>query len=252
MFFKLYNTPAGTAKIFFLSLLSGYPVGAKMIGEMYENNYINSADAKRMLAFCSMSGPGFIVGTIGALFLKSFKAGIIILIANILASILNGFLYRGKKVESKKELNIKYEQKTNILESSVYNSLISILMVGAYIVISFLLIDVVKNLGIISFLANIISSVFNIKPSQHIVESVLSGLIEMTRGLNEIGASNLGLNLKIIISSGMVAFGGFSVFLQSLNFINKLSISPKYILLQKTSQGILASIIAFILTLIFV
>ena len=84
-FNKTYHTPNGSFLTFFLSVLSGYPMGAKLICTMYENKYISSNEAKKMLSFCSISGPMFIIGTVGVMMLQSFKAGFIILIANSLA-----------------------------------------------------------------------------------------------------------------------------------------------------------------------
>ena len=250
-FLKAYNTPTGSASVFFLSLISGYPVGAKLIGEMYENKYFTTDDAKKLLSFCSICGPAFVIGTVGGVFLNSILAGVLIFIANLMASLVNGFIFRGrpKKIENK---IIFLDKKENILEASVYNSLISILMVGCYIVISFILIDILQNFNIIPFLSNTICGVFNLKNSQQVVNSILCGIIEMTRGLLYLSSANIGLNLKIIISSGLIGFGGFSVFLQSFSFISKLKIKARFILLQKLIQGVLSCIFAFLLTLIFV
>lgn len=250
LFNKLYNTPSGSSIVFFLSLLAGYPVGAKLISELYSKNYITSNQSKKMLSFCSICGPMFILGTIGSVFLKSTLAGLIIFISNVLGALFNGFLYRGKKEILQPQI-IKYEKPSNILEDSVYNSLISILMVGTYIAISFIIIDLFKNLGIINLISKCICSVFNINKHQYVVNSVLCGIIEMTNGLLDLSKANVGLNLKIILSSLLTGFGGISVFLQSFSFMSKLKIKPKIILLQKLTQGFLTIIFASILCLIF-
>ena len=131
LFSKVYHTPTGSFSTFFLATLSGYPMGAKLIYTMHENKQINSADAKKMLSFCSVSGPMFMLGTVGIAILNSFRAGMIILISNILASLINGLIYRGKKELQQKKVEYVAKTNDNILSYSVYNSLISILMVGA-------------------------------------------------------------------------------------------------------------------------
>ena len=90
-FQKAYNTSNGSFQTFFLSTLSGYPMGAKLIATMHEEKQISSAEAKKMLSFCSVSGPMFMLGTVGIAMLNNFKAGIIILISNIIASLINGY-----------------------------------------------------------------------------------------------------------------------------------------------------------------
>ena len=311
-FKKFYNTPNGSFLIFFLSVISGYPMGAKLISNMYENKYIDNDDASTMLSFCSISGPMFMIGTVGVSIFHSYKAGLIIMIANLLASIFNGLIFR-KRIKSKqiynkkednnflkgsnlqiknvdlalnreknlnkmdkiKDINIekdrtenrfikeKLEDKTNeykekkieqnsddkkensnILADSVYDSLNSILIVGVYIMLSFLIIDLLKNIEFISNVASAICGVFNITDKQNVVESVLSGLVEITRGNIDLATTNISLQAKTIISSGLIGFGGISVLMQSSAFIKNLNLPINSIVTQKVCQGLLSTLFA--------
>jgi len=249
-FNKAYNTPIGSFKTFFLSALSGYPMGAKLICLQYEENKITSDDAKKMLSFCSISGPMFMLGTVGVGILNSYKCGIIILISNIIASLLNGFIYRGKKnIVEKLVYNSKKNQIS--LGEQINDSLNSILMVGAYIVLSFILIDMLKNLHIIDSISNAICCVFNQTNNQSVVNSVLCGSLEITRGIIELNSTNISLYLKTIISSSLIAFGGFSIFFQSTHFLEKLKIQKQTMLVQKFTQALLCIIVSTPLCLIF-
>lgn len=248
LFKKVYHTN-NSSTVFFLSTLSGYPMGAKLICNMYEMKRINLTDAKKMISYCSVSGPMFIVGTVGVSFLLSFKAGIIILIANILASMLNGLIYRGKQGEDVK-FDYSATKNDNILYDCVYDALISVLMVGAFIVFSFLIIDLLANLNILTGLANCICKIFNV--NKEVVTSVLKGGLEITRGILDLGKTGISLKLKTIIASGLVGFGGFSVMLQSVGFLNKLHLPIKTMLLQKTTQAVLCVCVVIPLACVFV
>ena len=249
-FNKAYNTPQGSFKTFFLSILAGYPMGAKLICTMHENQTINHKDATKLLSFCSVSGPMFMLGTVGIMMLKSYKAGLIVLISNIFAALINGLIYRGKK-EKYMPAQASYRQKNNILADSVYDALISILMVGAYIVLSFLVIEILQTLHVFDFLTNTICGVFNLKKYHNVVNSILCGSIEITRGILDLSLTNISLFSKTIIASSLVGFGGLSVMLQSLNFLSRLNISVKTMLCQKTTQCLLCALISTILCLIF-
>lgn len=250
-FNKLYHTPAGSFSTFFLSTLSGYPMGAKLICEKFENKQITSNEAKKMLSFCSVSGPMFMLGTVGLAMLNNFKAGIIILISNIIASLINGLIYRGKSEITNRKTEFKTKPSNNLLADCVYDSLISILMVGAYIVLSYLIIEMFNNLLIFNFLSNTICGVFKINQHHDVVLSVLNGIIEITRGISDLSSTNISLSLKTIISSGLIGFGGISILMQSLNFLSKLKISVKTMLKQKLTQGILCVVISCLLCFIF-
>ena len=251
LFKKIYNTPVGSFSTFFLSVLSGYPMGAKLICTKYENKQISQNEAKKMLSFCSISGPMFIIGTVGVGMLFSFKSGVIILIANILASLVNGLIYRGKREDFEVKNIYQSQIKSNLLADCVYDSLISILMVGCYIALSFIIIDILKNLGVINILSNAICNIFKIPHLKNVVESVIYGFFEITRGALNLSACPISLSAKTIISSGLIGFGGISIMLQSLGFLNKLDISPKSMFLQKTTQAILCLIITATLCLFF-
>lgn len=249
-FNKLYRTPKGSCLTFFLSTLSGYPMGAKLICEMYNNKQINSNQAKKMLSFCSVSGPMFMLGTVGIGFLFSAKAGIIILLSNIFASLINGLLYRGKP-DIVKDIEFKNRSNHFSLSDCVYDSLISILMVGAYISISFIIIEILKNLEIFNLLTKFICSVFSLHKHQDIVFSVLTGIIEITKGISDLSNTNSSLMVKVVLASGLIGFGGISIMLQSLNFLTNLKISIKTMLKQKFTQCMLCVFISFLLCLIF-
>lgn len=250
-FNKAYNVPSCGFKLFLLSIISGYPMGAKLIANMYEKNKIDSTDAKKLMSFTSISGPMFIVGTVGLKIFGSFKAGIIMLIANIIACLINGLLYRKDR---NKNHTVQYQStsaKQNILSDCIYDSLVSILMVAGYIVVSFLLIDILKNTDIFNVLSNTICSVFHMNNSQDIITAIMSGMIEITRGSIELSNANVSLNTMTIVGSTMIAFGGVSIIMQSLGFISRIHLPVKSIILQKTTQAIICLIITSVLVVLF-
>ena len=214
-------------------------MGAKLISTMYNNRLIDTNDAKTMLSFTSISGPMFMIGTIGVAILGSFRAGIVIMIANILAGIINGLLYRN--TSSKKYIvSINRQNNNNSLSDIVYDSMISILMVGAYIVISFLIIEVLQTTKILDTISSVLSFIVD----KDVVYSILTGIIEITRGSIDISSTNISLIGKTIISSTLIAFGGISIMLQSLSFLKDLNIPARTMLLQKFTQAIIALIIS--------
>ncbi len=249
-FFKIYHTPTGSASTFFLATLAGYPVGAKLICEMHKNGQANSKQAQKMLSFCSVSGPMFMLGTVGIGLLFSFKAGIIILISNIVASLLNGLLYRGKceKINLEKRF---FNKNDSSLSACVYDSLVSILMVGAFIAISFILIELLSQLHIFEFLGKTICGVFNLKGRLDVVVSALKGTIEITGGIQSLSLTNVSLAEKTILASGLIGFGGISVLMQSISILNDLKIPVKTMLKQKFTQGLLCLIVSTLLCVIF-
>ncbi len=245
-FCKIYNAPNGSLVIFLLSAVSGYPMGAKLISTLYNDGKITNNDANKMLTFTSISGPMFMLGTVGVAILGSMKAGIVILISNILAGLLNGLLYRGKK-QTKEYIVTK--QSTNNLSDIVYDSLLSILMVGAFIVISYLIIELLTTTRVLTFISSTLSKIFHLKNGETVISSIITGLIEITRGAIDISGSGISLFWQTIISSTSIAFGGISIMLQTTSFLNRLSIPIKTMLKYKLSQAVICFGLSIILAL---
>ena len=61
----LFHLPGIAAFPFFFGLLSGYPMGAKLTAQLYEQRQLSLADAQQLLAFSNCPGPLFLIGTVG-------------------------------------------------------------------------------------------------------------------------------------------------------------------------------------------
>ena len=58
---KLFGIPSGLMPVFLISMLSGYPTGARIISSLYSKNSISKDTAEHMLSFCNNPGAVFII-----------------------------------------------------------------------------------------------------------------------------------------------------------------------------------------------
>ncbi len=222
-------------KIFISSIICGYPVGAQQISE----NCSNSNLAEKMFSFCSTSSPIFILGTVGAKFLQSTTAGIIIAISQLFSCILNGILYNN--IYHTKNINTlerdSYNNKPNNIFDTLLNCILSVLSVGAIIALFIMLGDIIK-------------SVFPRSISSTCFFNFLLGLLETTSGIISISKCT-SLFSATILSSTLLAFGGVSVLLQSLAFLHKLNVNVLRLVIMKITQAAIATITSFLLCVFF-
>lgn len=61
----IFNVPGIGAYAFVMGIISGYPVGAKIVTSFREQGLCSKAQCERLLAFTNNSGPLFIIGTVG-------------------------------------------------------------------------------------------------------------------------------------------------------------------------------------------
>lgn len=232
---KLFKTPPLSMYVFIMAVLSGYPVGAKMVADLYMQGKISKQDAFRMTSFCSTSGPMFIIGAVGIGMFASAKIGYILFVSHVLGAILNGILFRKIKV-STEENQSKNDFKNNKsdLGEIVSSSTLAILCVGCIITIFFIVIEC-------------FTPVFSIFPKT--TSAFLQGLIEITKGCFELSALPLKF-LSVVLTSFVVSFGGISTILQSLTMLSNLKMPVKFFVAQKLCHGVFACLISALLILV--
>ena len=60
----IFNVSGEAAYAFVVGLISGYPMGAKIVTDLRKANLCSKDEGERMLAFTNNSGPLFILGTV--------------------------------------------------------------------------------------------------------------------------------------------------------------------------------------------
>lgn len=247
---KLYHTDGISGYIYTMSILSGYPVGAKLVSDFYELKLIDKGQACRITAYTSTSGPLFIVGTVGVGMFLSQTAGLIILASHFIGALLNGLIYRNvgynktnstkpysKSVQALSKLN------KNILEESMINTIKSIMIIGGYIAIFFMLITLLNNYNLFLPLEYIATKWLPFLPPNFLT-SIINGMIEVTKGCLDLSKNISNIKTLIVAGTAIISFGGLSVFFQAFTFLKKIDINFKLYLLQKITHCLLATGIA--------
>ena len=238
IFTKLFNISDNIVTIFFLSILSGFPSAARNIKIMYNKKLISKEEASHALIFTHFANPLFILGTVSIYFLKNKKLGIIILLSHYLPNILLGIITRNINTPSKinkitKKENIRFPK---VMLNAIKNSIDTLLMIlgtlTCFLIISSLIINKIKL------------NTYN--------STILKCILEITMGLKSLSNLNISNIYKTIISSMALSFGGLSIHMQILSFIEEENISYKKFLIARIYHSILSGILAYILYKTFI
>ena len=248
----LFNNDGICFYPFIMSILSGYPVGSSIVNELYSQKLINKDQATKISVLASTSGPLFIVGTVGICMFSNKLYGFIILISHIIATVLSAITLRNYKKQSFiNNTTIPFKKIDNVLYESMYNSVISVLLVGGFIAISYVLTDICSDLNLLLPLEKVVAiifSPFNIDNFQ--AKGFCYGLIECTRGSQFLSSSS-NYALSVALTSSVISFGGLSVFLQSITHLKKANVNIKIFCLGKLLSSIFAFIICYLIFIIF-
>lgn len=253
--YKVFGTPGVSMYAFLMSILSGYPIGAKIISDLYKKELISEKDAQKMSIFCTTSGPIFVIGTVGSIMLKSYLLGVIIYVSHILSSIVLGVLsnlFSYKTSNSLKTISTNYiviTKKQNILGVCISDTINSLFVVGAYITLFYLISELLTLLKIFSVLKVLICLCLQkIGISGTLVEGILYGIIEVTRGTKVL--SDFGGTMPAVLSCGLISFSGISIIMQSLVFLKEAKIKTHTFIIAKCVHSILSMLLCYILLLI--
>ncbi len=194
---------SGTESILISGFLGGYPVGAQSIATAWQSGKISKQEAERILSFCNNAGPAFLFGMVGSMFSDAWTAwslwGIHILSALMTARCFPG---QGDAITLQKSGGISISQALNA-------SLRVMAVVCGWVVLFRVLIAFLKRW------------VLWILPIE--AQTALIGLLELSNGCCELILIS-DIRLRYLICSGMLAFGGLCVTMQTAAVTNGLSL----------------------------
>lgn len=226
---RILGIPSGSEGIFLTGILAGYPTGAQAVHHAWEQGQLSKEDAHRMLAFCSNAGPSFLFGVLSAKFSDSWMLwvlwGVHILSAIAVAIILPRRENTSHHVSS---------ASTVTLTQSLKKAVITMGYICGWVVLFRIM---------LAFLDRWFLWVLPVD-----VRVGIYGLLELANGCCSAHLVT-SAGMRFILSSGMLAFGGICVAMQTTSVTGQLGLGRYLpgkilqtcisILLSMVTQGIL-------------
>lgn len=260
----LFNVPGIGGFAFVMGLISGYPVGAKVVSEFRESGLVTKDEGERLIAFTNNSGPLFILSSVGISLFGDTKTGLLLLCTHILSCITVGIILGNFSKKKNYEFNIKkynskYSAKINsntitfsnlgeILGNSINSAISTILLIGGFVVIFSVIISILNTTGTLSLLSTFLKPILAlIGFDLDFAKPLLSGMIELTNGVNSVANIHIkSISQNIILCAFLLGFGGFSVLLQVFSIVAKTDLSMKKYFFGKLLQGFFAGLYTFL------
>ncbi|MCQ2455675.1 MAG: hypothetical protein MJ090_06030 [Clostridia bacterium] len=211
------------AVIFILSMLGGYPTGAKLLEEEYKSGNISKKLCNTMLLYSVNGGVGFIISAVGYGIFGSVKIGCFFFLSQFLSSlflalILNRFSKNEKPVIRK----TRTQNPADVFVLSVSETANTVLSVCSYV---------------------LIFSVINGFLLKSKILRYLCFFTEIT--------SALSLTKNIYLTAFLLSFGGISILCQILSNAKDLEINIKNLIISRIVCGLLSSGFMFVFLKVF-
>lgn len=250
----IFNVPGEGSFALIMGIISGYPIGAKIVCNLKKQGICTNEECERLLAFTNNSGPLFIIGTVGISLFSSSSIGIKLFIVHVLSCLLVGFIFRWWKYNkrpstliwkrSSHEDILCFNNLGKILSNSIQNSIKLVLTIGGFVVLFSVIVSILNSSKILNIFSTFLSPLLNIlKIPANYSLSIITGFIEVTNGVN-LAAINSS-PISVIICSFLLGFGGISVLLQVLSITSQAKISIKPYILGKILQACLSALLMY-------
>lgn len=261
----LFHIPGEGSFALLMGILSGYPVGAKIVTGFRKDGICTKEEGERMLAFTNNSGPLFILGTVGITLFSDTAIGLLLLVTHILACLSVGFIFRFWKYKKKETAALSssssitsketctFSNLGEVLSNSIKQAISTVVMIGGFVVLFSVILSILKQSHVLQALTKLITpiaSLIHLDPS--FITPFLNGFLELTNGVKEIAAiSYPAISVNIILCAFLLGFGGISVLLQVWSIAAKSDLSILPYFFGKLLQGFLAALYTYLAFRIF-
>ncbi|MCI1966705.1 MAG: sporulation protein [Oscillospiraceae bacterium] len=229
----LFRLPGSTAPTIFMSVIGGYPAGARSIASLYEEGEIDQKQAERMLGFCVNAGPSFVITAVGAGFLKDPHAGVILFAAQIVVFLLLGI---GCGLTAKHEPHIHKKQRSD--DPGIAQALILSAADAARAMI---------NMCCFVILFAALMNLLRMVCTDPTHRAGLSALLEVTGGCSDLAR----LGVPPWAFSAAIGWGGICVHFQVLSSLTELKFSRVRFVMFRLLQAVLSAAVSWGLMLLF-
>ncbi len=245
---KFFHLKKETAFVLAMSMVSGFPSGAKYTRSLLDKKMIDEEEASFLLTFTHFSNPLFILGFVTSMLQSEPSISIVILIVHYLSNFIIGFLLRPK--EKPREEAISLRQGLSLMhQKRIHNPLNFGQIIKNAIFQTFE--TLVLMLGTMTFFLMITEFLKTVLPLSHLSSSILSGLLEMTQGIVKVSSLSIPVSMKASLTTFFLSFGGLSVHMQVYSIISDTKIKYSKFVKARMIHALLASSLVYFLLLIF-
>jgi sporulation integral membrane protein YlbJ len=234
---KLYRFSNYGLYVIFMGFFCGFPMGAKVVSELYEQEKIKKAEANALLSFCNNIGPAYFVGIIIPIIHEFGYSNTIPFLFGMygipaLYGIAIGFA-NSEMLSYKPSENPKASASlVSIIKKSCAENTSALIILGGYITFT-----------------NACRILLDFIPLKAIYKDIISIFIELTGGVQTIYLTSISPELKLFWIMTALSFGGVSCFMQTSCFLEKSSLSIKGYMKHKLITTFISAIYYFIIIL---
>lgn len=223
--------------IVLLSLIGGYPIGAKLIANEIKHDRMSAKTGSVMLSYCVNCGPAFLISGVGIGIFNNYKIGVIIFISQLIACFSVGFVasffIKGEPNFIPMPVTTDKQPLGTLMVNSVNEAVKALCVISGFIVA-------------FSAFMPVVAVYTKTLPKE--LSMLLQGFLEVTTACAALGDWAFGNT--IVMAAAFTAFGGMCVLLQVSAMLYGTGVKLRWLLISRVLYTIVSVVIVnFALTL---
>ncbi len=267
----VFKVPGVGGFVMAMGFASGYPVGARMTLQIWQQGYLHKHEAERLLAFTTTADPIFLVGAVCVGFFKDTSLALILIVAHYLGAVIVGILMRYYRRSANSEVDSTSTTHSwwfrafeamhqarlrdgrppgTIIAQAIRHALQLIFIIGGLVVFFSVLLEVFstgKLLHGMDELIGIVLTVVGIPPE--LSSAILHGLVEVTLGAQTAAqqVGSISLMSTTAVTAFIISWAGLSVHTQIMSMVSAMNISYVPFFVARFTHGLISALLVIVL-----
>lgn len=223
----LFRLPGVSGPVMAISLLIGYPFGSKLTKQLYDNQSLTRAESELLLSLSHIASPLLVINVIAVGFFQYAPYGIMLYFIQLTALLLIGFIMKWSLPRPQNQHNNTIVQRAialmrvaqrndgrtfgKLLGDAVSTSIQTLLMVGGYMMIFAVIIQVLASTQLTVYLQQLLGAVISFE----FTAALMQGMFEVHLGSFALShMQNYNLPWLMATLSALLAWSGWSLHAQ--------------------------------------
>ncbi|WP_337034478.1 sporulation integral membrane protein YlbJ [Paenibacillus illinoisensis] len=274
----LFRVPGSGGFVFAVSCASGYPTGAKLTAQLWDQKLVTREEGERLVAFTTSSDPIFMIGAVSVGFFHNVAVAPVLVASHYAAAFIVGLLMRfhGRAASSSspsptpststvkpkgsrliQAIHAMHEARMadgrafgELLRQAVSSSLRLIIIVGGLVVFFSVMMELLVqtgSLGVLYQMTEQLLTLMNLPPA--LSQGLVGGLFEVTLGAKEAGGAGTAVPLvyKAAAAAFVLSWGGLSVHAQIMSILSNTPMRYGPFLFARAIHALIAPVLVLLL-----
>lgn len=265
---RVFRIPGAGGFAVAMGLVSGYPIGARITGQLCRAGLCSSVEGERLVSLANTADPLFMIGAVAIGMFAAPEIGMVIVLAHYSSALFVGIgmRFHGKwepkpqasncstpifqraleaLVEAKKADSRPFGQ---LVYDAVSDAFRSLLFIGGCIMVFSVLLKVLSVSGVTQLVVGALAAVLSVLSlSEGTINALVSGVLEITIGTNAASGAPAPLHEQVIAASAIIGWSGLSVHSQVAAMLHGTKVRMWPYLVARGLHAVLAALFAFIL-----